>query len=81
MKKILITLGQIPAKLDAVKYIGNKFQGGLMVKLARELVEEDIKNEYDMVTEKNIYETFHKEFEIKFRYTKNGVWCLMNKKI
>jgi hypothetical protein len=37
MSRVLISLGQMPAKLDAVKYIGNKFQGGLMLKLANEL--------------------------------------------
>jgi len=33
-KRILLTLGPIPGKLDAVKFISNKFKGGLMVKLA-----------------------------------------------
>jgi len=36
-KNIMISLGQIPAKLDAVKYVGNRFGGGLMLKLAQEL--------------------------------------------
>lgn len=36
-KNILISLGQMPAKLDAVKFIGNKFGGGLMLKLANHL--------------------------------------------
>lgn len=38
-KKILITLGPIPGKLDTVKYVSNRFRGGLMLKLAEELQE------------------------------------------
>ena len=37
MKSVLISLGQIPAKLDSVKYIGNKFSGGLMMDLAKKM--------------------------------------------
>jgi len=37
--KILITLGPIPGKLDVVKYVSNRFRGGLMLKLAEELLE------------------------------------------
>jgi phosphopantothenoylcysteine synthetase/decarboxylase len=39
--KILVTLGQIPAKLDAVKYIGNRFSGKSILKIANAL-----KNKY-----------------------------------
>ena len=34
MKKILITAGAVPAKLDDIKIITNKFKGGLMAALA-----------------------------------------------
>lgn len=34
MKNILITAGPIPGKLDSVKFITNRFKGGLMFKLA-----------------------------------------------
>ena len=39
-KKILITAGPIPGKLDSVKFITNRFKGGLMFKLAEELSKE-----------------------------------------
>jgi len=28
--KVVISVGAIPAKLDSVKYLGNKFRGGLI---------------------------------------------------
>lgn len=34
MKKILITVGPIPARLDSVKFITNRFKGGLALKTA-----------------------------------------------
>jgi len=37
MNKLIITLGQIPAKLDAVKYISNRFIGTSIIELANEL--------------------------------------------
>jgi hypothetical protein len=36
-KRILISMGSIPAKLDSVKYIGNRFKGGLALKTAQYL--------------------------------------------
>ena len=36
-KKVLITAGPIPARLDSVKYITNRFKGGLTLKLADEI--------------------------------------------
>lgn len=38
MKKVLITGGPVHAHLDAVKVITNRFQGGLMCKLAEDLM-------------------------------------------
>lgn len=40
MAKILFTLGPIPAKLDSVKYLTNRFKGGLAWKTAIELCKE-----------------------------------------
>lgn len=37
MKKVVITLGPIPARLDSVKYITNKFRGRLSAKMANEV--------------------------------------------
>jgi len=37
MKKIIISAGPIPGKLDSVKYITNRFKGGLSFKIANEL--------------------------------------------
>lgn len=34
MKKIILTAGPIPAKLDSVKFLTNRFKGGLSLKLA-----------------------------------------------
>lgn len=39
MKTFLITMGPIPGKLDSVKYITNRFKGGLMAKVASKLSE------------------------------------------
>lgn len=36
-KNILLTAGPIPGKLDSVKYVTNRFKGGLMFKLALQL--------------------------------------------
>lgn len=38
--KILISGGPVPANLDAVKIVTNKFKGGLMVQLAKDLAQE-----------------------------------------
>lgn len=38
--KILVTGGPVHAKLDAVKFVTNRFKGGLMAKLADELTDE-----------------------------------------
>ena len=37
MAKILISAGPIPARLDSVKYLTNRFKGGLALKTAKEL--------------------------------------------
>lgn len=37
MAKVLLTIGPIPARLDSVKYITNRFQGGLVLKTAAQL--------------------------------------------
>ncbi|MGK7874871.1 MAG: phosphopantothenoylcysteine decarboxylase [Xenococcaceae cyanobacterium] len=37
MKKVILSAGPIPAKLDSVKIITNKFKGGLAIKTAEEL--------------------------------------------
>lgn len=37
MKKILISVGPIPAKLDSVKFVTNRFKGGLALKTAESL--------------------------------------------
>ena len=34
MKKVVISAGPIPAQLDPVKFITNKFKGGLALKTA-----------------------------------------------
>jgi len=39
-KTILVTLGPIPSKLDSVKYLGNRFKGGLSLKTATLLSKE-----------------------------------------
>lgn len=39
MKKVVISCGPIPAKVDAVKYITNRFKGGLAFKTAETLIE------------------------------------------
>ena len=39
MKKVLISCGPIPGKLDSVKYITNRFKGGLALKTAKMLSE------------------------------------------
>jgi hypothetical protein len=36
-KRVLVSMGSIPAKLDSVKYIGNRFKGGLALKTAQYL--------------------------------------------
>lgn len=43
MKNILITAGPIPSRLDSVKFITNRFKGGLSLKLANYLVEKQCK--------------------------------------
>lgn len=45
MKKIVISCGPIPARLDAVKFITNRFKGGLAFKTARYLIDQ---NKYDV---------------------------------
>lgn len=37
MKKVIISAGPMPAKLDSVKIITNKFKGGLVIKTAEAL--------------------------------------------
>lgn len=39
MKKVLISVGPIPAKLDSVKFITNRFKGGLALKTANRLAD------------------------------------------
>lgn len=41
MKRVVISCGPIPARLDSVKFITNKFKGGLAFKTAKALVNED----------------------------------------
>ena len=43
MKNILLTAGPIPSRLDSVKFITNRFKGGLSLKLANYLVEKQCK--------------------------------------
>ena len=40
--KILVTGGPVHAKLDAVKFVTNRFKGGLMAKLADEIIEQGV---------------------------------------
>lgn len=40
MKKVVISCGPIPARLDSVKFITNRFKGGLAFKTARELAQD-----------------------------------------
>jgi DNA / pantothenate metabolism flavoprotein len=42
MKKVLITVGPIPARLDSVKFITNRFKGGLALKTAHYLAEKGL---------------------------------------
>ena len=51
MKKVVISCGPIPARLDSVKFITNRFKGGLAFKTANYLIERN----YDVtiVTWKN----------------------------
>jgi len=44
MKKVVISCGPIPARLDSVKFITNRFKGGLAFKTAVYLIE----SEYDV---------------------------------
>ena len=37
-KKVLISVGPIPARLDSVKFITNRFKGGLAFKTAYHLL-------------------------------------------
>ena len=39
MKKVVISCGPIPARLDSVKFITNRFKGGLAFKTANYLIE------------------------------------------
>jgi hypothetical protein len=78
-QRILISLGQIPAKLDSVKYIGNKIIHGLIFFDGNRL-EDDIIHSYDKITDEIIYKEFHKDFKIKFKKTENVIWCLMQKR-
>lgn len=39
MKKVLISVGPIPARLDSVKFITNRFKGGLAIKTANYLID------------------------------------------
>lgn len=39
MKKVVISCGPIPARVDSVKYITNRFKGGLAFKTAAKLIE------------------------------------------
>jgi phosphopantothenoylcysteine synthetase/decarboxylase len=39
-KKVLITVGPIPSRIDSVKYITNRFKGGLAMKAANKLHDE-----------------------------------------
>lgn len=60
--------------------VNDKIFHSLIMLNGKPTKEPDTFHTYDKITEKRIYQTFHKNFEIKFRYTKNGVWCLMSKK-
>lgn len=42
MSKVLITVGPIPSRIDSVKYITNRFKGGLAMKTAEMLASEDM---------------------------------------
>lgn len=39
MKSVLISCGPIPARLDSVKFVTNKFKGGLAFKTAKDLID------------------------------------------
>lgn len=41
-KKVLISVGPIPARLDSVKFITNRFKGGLAIKTANYLVDKGV---------------------------------------
>lgn len=43
-------------------------------------LEPDVFHSYEMLTKENVYNRFHKQFEIMFRETENGVWCYMKKR-
>lgn len=49
MKKIVISCGPIPAKLDSVKYINNRFKGGLAFETARYLKNLEEKHQLTIV--------------------------------
>ena len=38
MRKVVISCGPIPARLDSVKFITNRFKGGLAFKTAEHLI-------------------------------------------
>lgn len=42
--RVLISAGSIPARLDSVKYVGNRFRGGLALKTAHGLYRRGIEN-------------------------------------
>ncbi|NPV13163.1 MAG: hypothetical protein HPY57_15460 [Ignavibacteria bacterium] len=67
-------------KREISHIIGNKVFHSLMIKDGKTPTKEnDTFHTYDRITKKLIYDTFSKRFEIMFRYTNGGVWCLMIK--
>lgn len=72
MSKILVTAGPIPAKVDAVKYLTNRFKGGLAVKTAKLLSEKghdvtlmawdhaDLKTDLPTILVSDVYDYYNK---------------------
>ena len=44
---VVVSCGPIPAKLDSVKYVTNRFKGGLSFKTAKYLID----NDYNVIME------------------------------
>lgn len=70
-KSVVISCGPIPARLDSVKFITNRFKGGLAFKTAKELIDSG----YNVTIVKWKFTTLTNELEV---YYKLGKFDLVN---
>ena len=66
-------------KKEVSHRIGNKVFHSLVL-IKGESPEEDVYHDYDALNKEWLYNQFHKEFDLQFRYTKGGIWCLMERR-